>query len=194
MSDHVARADEQKLHLYQKSQPGQRVSFWHDLPLRRAGAGFTFVNEIPKKYVAVGGARVLVNRSTTLSSTRAKMELSTKLPFNPIVQDRTKDNRPRSVVFAWRLANPRLTLRSSFYHSEILWNYGYIPQTIEDPEAKDALTGELGDGDPVVVVEIGAAAREIGSIREVCSLSVYSLALKSFNSSVGRSRCSAHSQ
>jgi inorganic pyrophosphatase len=70
--------------------------------------------------------------------------------------------------------SPRLTLRSSFYHSEILWNYGYIPQTIEDPEAKDALTGELGDGDPVDVVEIGAAARDIGSIREVCSsLSVY---------------------
>jgi inorganic pyrophosphatase len=38
---------------------------------------------------------------------------------------------------------------------------------VEDPTAKDALTGELGDGDPIDVVEIGAQAHATGAVRAV---------------------------
>jgi len=51
----------------------QRISPWHDIPLKVAGTTdvFHYVNEIPK-------------------GSRAKMEIATKLELNPIKQDLTK--------------------------------------------------------------------------------------------------------
>ena len=55
------------------------------------------------------------------------MEVNTKEVNNPIVQDTVK-----------KTGAPR------FYHSAIPWNYGCIPQTYEDPDRIDAITGLKG--------------------------------------------------
>merc|ERR1719316_1274423 len=78
----------------------------------------------------------------------AKMECSTKEENNPIVQDEKKG-------------------KARFYHGKIFWNYGFVPQTWENPEEKDETTGCFGDGDPLDVVEIGSADLEMGSITTV---------------------------
>ncbi|CAM9458299.1 unnamed protein product [Ascophyllum nodosum] len=78
----------------------------------------------------------------------AKMEIATKEPLNPIAQD-TKKGKLR------------------FYHGPIFWNYGYIPQTWEDPNVKHPKLGVLGDGDPVDVVEIGSAKLSSGTVKAV---------------------------
>jgi len=75
----------------------------------------------------------------------AKMECSTKNEHNPIVQDLKKG-------------------KLRFYHGPIFWNYGFVPQTWENPEEKDEETGYYGDGDPLDVVEIGSQERELGQI------------------------------
>ena len=53
-----------------------------------------------------------------------------------------------------------------FYPIFPIFNYGYIPQTLEDPdvEVKD---GILGDGDPVDVVEITKVSAKIGDVKAV---------------------------
>lgn len=78
----------------------------------------------------------------------AKMEIATDEPSNPIAQD-TKKGKLR------------------FYHGPIFWNYGYIPQTWEDPTVKHPELGVFGDGDPVDVVEIGSAKLASGSVKAI---------------------------
>jgi inorganic pyrophosphatase len=78
----------------------------------------------------------------------AKMECDTKGENNPIIQDEKKG-------------------KARFYHGKIFWNYGFVPQTWENPEEKDETTGCFGDGDPLDVVEIGSADLEMGSITAV---------------------------
>eukprot|EP00904_Undaria_pinnatifida_P013294 jgi/Undpi1/9095/HiC_scaffold_26.g11555.m3 len=78
----------------------------------------------------------------------AKMEIATKEPNNPIAQD-TKKGKLR------------------FYHGPIFWNYGYIPQTWEDPTVKHPELDVFGDGDPVDVVEIGSAKLAQGSVKAI---------------------------
>ena len=77
-----------------KGEDGSALSPWHDIPLKGDG-GYNMVVEIPKM-------------------TKAKMEVATKEPNNPIAQDIKKGN-----------------LRD--YHGPIFWNYGCLPQTWEDP-------------------------------------------------------------
>ena len=72
------------------------ISPWHDIPLKGSADGtYNAVIEIPKM-------------------TKAKMEVATKEPNNPIAQDIKKG-----------------VLRD--YHGPIFWNYGCLPQTWEDP-------------------------------------------------------------
>jgi inorganic pyrophosphatase len=78
----------------------------------------------------------------------AKMECDTKGENNPIIQDE-KGGKPR------------------FYHGKIFWNYGFVPQTWENPGEKDKATDCFGDGDPLDVVEIGSSSLEMGSITSV---------------------------
>jgi inorganic pyrophosphatase len=78
----------------------------------------------------------------------AKMECDTKGENNPIIQDEKKG-------------------KARFYHGKIFWNYGFVPQTWENPGEKDDVTGCFGDGDPLDVVEIGSATLEMGSITAV---------------------------
>mmetsp|Transcript_23676 Transcript_23676/g.51131 ORF Transcript_23676/g.51131 Transcript_23676/m.51131 type:complete len:1114 (-) Transcript_23676:140-3481(-) len=76
----------------------------------------------------------------------AKMEVQKALPGNPISQDSNSDGSPRYYTYG-----------TPFF------NYGYIPQTWEDPALKDSL-GNGGDNDPLDVMEIGSYRLEMGSI------------------------------
>jgi len=88
--------------------------------------------------------------------TKPKMEIATKEPSNPIAQDVKKG-----------------ALRD--YHGPIFWNYGYLPQTWEDPTVEHPELKVLGDNDPVDVVEIGSRAHEQGEVSKVKVLGVLAM-------------------
>jgi inorganic pyrophosphatase len=113
------------------------VSPWHDIPLLHDENSYNMVVEIPKM-------------------TKAKMEIATKEPTNPIAQDIKKGK-----------------LRD--YHGPIFWNYGCFPQTWEDPNVEHPELNVLGDNDPVDVVEIGSKALSMGSVVPVKVLGVLAM-------------------
>ena len=63
--------------------------------------------------------------------TRKKMEINVKKEYNPIIQD-ISDNKPREYVWG-----------------DMMFNYGAIPQTWEDPNHIYSSTQKPGDGDPI---------------------------------------------
>ena len=77
---------------------------------------------------------------------RDKIEMSKQHPFNSLKYD-LKNNQPR------------------MYHGPIYWNYGFIPQTWENPDLKEFDCG--GDDDPLDVIEIGGSLLDRGSIHQV---------------------------
>jgi len=81
-------------------------------------------------------------------NTKSKMEIATKESSNPIAQD-TKKGKLRE------------------YHGPIYWNYGYLPQTWEDPNVEHPDLKVKGDNDPVDVVEIGSRTSLQGEISKV---------------------------
>lgn len=123
----------------------RQVSPWHDIPLyvrdpvrtkpQHVPANrYNFICEIPKW-------------------TRAKFEIATREPFNPIKQD-IKDGVPR------------------FYkHGDMMWNYGAFPQSWESTEVifED---GVSGDNDPIDGVEIGMRQMRVGEVHPVRVLGV----------------------
>merc|ERR1712232_74589 len=86
----------------------------------------------------------------------AKMEIATKEPANPIAQDIKKG-----------------ALRD--YHGPIFWNYGFLPQTWEDPTVEHQELKVFGDNDPVDVVEIGSRTHEQGEVGRVKVLGVLAM-------------------
>ncbi|KAH7865238.1 hypothetical protein Vadar_004075 [Vaccinium darrowii] len=87
----------------------------------------------------------------------AKMEVATDEPFTPIKQD-TKKGKLR------------------YYPYNINWNYGFLPQTWEDPSFANAeVDGALGDNDPVDVVEIGESRGKVGQIMRVKPLAALAM-------------------
>lgn len=121
----------------------KEISPWHDIPLFHFGEGqdahfFHFLCEVPKW-------------------TRAKYEIATSEPFNPIKQD-VKNGKLR------------------FYkHGDMMFNYGCFPQTWEDPEHIDEETLHKGDNDPIDVLEIGTRQRRLGEVTVVKILGVLGL-------------------
>lgn len=123
----------------------RQVSPWHDIPLwvrdpvrtkpeNIPANRYNFICEIPKW-------------------TRAKFEIATGEPFNPIKQD-IKNGLPR------------------FYkHGDMMWNYGAFPQTWESTEVifED---GVSGDNDPIDGVEIGMRQMRVGEVHPVKVLGV----------------------
>lgn len=83
-----------------------------------------------------------------------KFECDLKNEFNPIIQDIKKNPLDSSETI------PR------FYPMYPLFNYGYIPQTIEDPKVK-IHNKYMGDGDPVDVLELSDSPSTIGEVYEV---------------------------
>ena len=91
------------------------------------------------------------------ANTTAKFELQTEEPGNPIAQDE-KDGLPRNYAMA------------------ILWNYGLLPQTWEDPDEKiEAVGGAGGDNDPTDVVEIAAPPCTTGQVYEVKPICAFAM-------------------
>ena len=72
----------------------------------------------------------------------AKMEINRAETLNPIKQDTDDNGEVRFVS-------------NVFPHKGYIWNYGALPQTWEDPGHIDNHTGQMGDGDPIDVCEIG---------------------------------------
>lgn len=155
---------------------GKQISPWHDIPLSAGSGKYHFVCEIPKE-------------------SDAKMECA-------IVRCRRPDyrRRPKSAVVAvWAEANaatvpmrpPRGWLQDEasnpikqdtkkgklrFYPYNINWNYGFLPQTWEDPAHKnDECGGVFGDNDPVDVVEISSTALPMGSVHAVKCVGTYAM-------------------
>jgi len=93
--------------------------------------------------------------------TNAKMEIDTKSPLNPIVQDQKK-GKLRYV-------------KNSFPHVGYMWNYGAFPQTWENPHHVDENTGEKGDDDPVDCCEIGQRVANRGDVLEVKVLGILAM-------------------
>lgn len=63
-----------------------------------------------------------------------------------------------------------------FYPYNINWNYGFLPQTWEDPAHKNEEAGGVfGDNDPVDVVEISSTALEMGGVYEVKCVGAYAM-------------------
>eukprot|EP01095_Lingulamoeba_sp_RSL-Kostka_P016672 TRINITY_DN8231_c0_g1_i1.p1 TRINITY_DN8231_c0_g1~~TRINITY_DN8231_c0_g1_i1.p1 ORF type:complete len:257 (-),score=68.01 TRINITY_DN8231_c0_g1_i1:151-921(-) len=89
--------------------------------------------------------------------TNAKMEMSKDEEHHPIKQD---------------LKNGDLRF---IKHGNLRYNYGYIPQTWEDPNEEQPYTKLLGDGDPVDVVEIGTDPLSLGEVIEMKVLGVLAL-------------------
>lgn len=74
-----------------------------------------------------------------------KMEVLLSEKFNAIAQDQ-KNGAPRF-----------LPIKPKF-------NYGMFPQTYENPEKECLVSGKLGDGDPVDVVDITKNPLELGAV------------------------------
>ncbi|KAF1327288.1 Inorganic pyrophosphatase, partial [Globisporangium splendens] len=89
--------------------------------------------------------------------TRKKMEIATGEPFNPIKQD-TKNGKLRE--YGW---------------GDMMFNYGAMPQTWEDPSHTTEGTGCVGDNDPIDVIEIGTKQWRTGAIVQVKILGVLAL-------------------
>lgn len=109
-------------------------SFWHDIPMKPTGTGSNDDENV------VNFVTEIPLRMT------AKMEVQKALPGNPISQDSNDDGSPRYYTYG-----------TPFF------NYGYVPQTWEDPSLKDSL-GNGGDNDPLDVMEIGSQRLNMGSI------------------------------
>eukprot|EP00667_Euglena_gracilis_P015207 EG_transcript_15806 len=112
------------------------VSPWHDVPFQAGEGVFCFVNEIPK-------------------GSTPKLEVSTKVPQNPIRQD-VKNGKLRHLTYDMGVGS-----------SGIPFNYGMLPQTFEDPTVAHKDTGCVGDADPIDVVEISPEPMAVGEVRKV---------------------------
>ena len=112
----------------------QYHSLWHDVQLRPMSAELTQQDNI-------------INFAVEIPlKLRAKMEMQKTLPGNPIKQDRFDDGSAR------------------FYsYGDPFFNYGFVPQTWEDPELTDAL-GNGGDNDPLDIMEVGSQQLAMGSV------------------------------
>lgn len=89
--------------------------------------------------------------------TRAKFEITAKEEGNPIKQDEKK-----GVVREYK-------------HGDMLFNYGFMPQTWEDPNIVSEDTGFKGDDDPLDMVEVGCRRMETGEVAEVKVLGVLAM-------------------
>lgn len=88
----------------------------------------------------------------------AKMEMQKSVEGNPLMQD-SKNKQPR------------------FYsYGSPIFNYGFLPQTWEDPTHVDTISGTRGDSDPIDVVELGSqgplAMGEVVTVKVLGSLAL----------------------
>lgn len=126
--------------------PNGFVSPFHDIPLQAAD----------KSKGADFNMVVEIPRWTN-----AKMEITKEEPLNPIKQD-VKKGKLRYVD-------------NVFPFHGYPWNYGALPQTWENPDVVDHLTGAKGDNDPIDVVELGSSLHTRGAVVPVKVVGVIGL-------------------
>ncbi|KAF4727877.1 hypothetical protein FOZ62_017315, partial [Perkinsus olseni] len=135
-----------KYRVFIAGEAGSVVSPWHDIPLwsrpgekwKETGLHCNYIAEIQH-------------------GMRAKFEVATKEPHNPIRQDTKSDGKLR------------------FYGKEPCFNYGALPQTWEDPSVQDAETKLYGDRDPLDLVELSETPLPTGTLTEVKILGCFCL-------------------
>lgn len=86
--------------------------------------------------------------------TRKKMEIQLNDEYNPIRQD-LENGIPRE--YKW---------------GDMMFNYGILPQTWEDPNIISNETKLGGDNDPLDIIDIGLYQKQIGSIYSVKILGI----------------------
>ncbi|GMM37355.1 inorganic diphosphatase [Saccharomycopsis crataegensis] len=122
---------------YRDPVTGKPGSWFHDVPLGldKVGRTVSMVVEIPRW-------------------SNAKMEITTKLPLNPITQD-TKKGKLRFI-------------HNIYPHHGYIHNYGAIPQTWEDTtEVHPDVGGLKGDNDPVDICDLGKSVGKLGDIVKI---------------------------
>lgn len=72
------------------------------------------------------------------------------LPNNPLRQETVDEGQKQ--------------LLRHFRNGFIPFNYGFLPQTIEDPVELEPMSGFPGDGDPLDVVELSETPLPVGAL------------------------------
>jgi len=147
---HVGQPGSVHYRIFFTSSEGRIISPFHDIPLCHEvtdpslgiqaigyDTEFNMVVEIPK-------------------GERAKMEITTGEPFNPIKQD-VKNGKLR------------------FVHWPYPCNYGAFPQTWENNHIDDKHTGYPGDKDPLDVCDISDVVAVRGEVIRVKVLGIYGM-------------------
>eukprot|EP01134_Creolimax_fragrantissima_P002072 CFRG2072T1 len=160
---HVARVSWNAMPLTDRKMPMSTISFKNTandgetahLLFERDGQTISPWHDISLKSSTFG----LFNMVTEIpKGTNAKMEIATSVEHNPIVQD-YKNGKPRFLTYG-----------------PVLFNYGALPQTWEDPGHLVADVNDMpGDNDPVDVIDIGGKPLEMGSVTPVKVLGVLAL-------------------
>jgi inorganic pyrophosphatase len=89
--------------------------------------------------------------------TRKKFEIETKINNNPIVQDQI-DSKLRE-----------------YKYGDMLFNYGAIPRTWEDPNILCEETLKYGDNDPLDIIDIGDTQAQTGFVYKVKPIGILAL-------------------
>jgi 3'-phosphoadenosine 5'-phosphosulfate synthase len=115
--------------------PLEYGSFWHDIPL----------------WPSDDDDDTIIHMVTEIPMyMAAKMEVQKTIKGNPIGQDHNSDTNG--------VLSPRY-----YTYGTPFFNYGFIPQTWEDPELVTD-QGYGGDNDPLDVMEVGSTTLDMGSI------------------------------
>lgn len=103
-------------------------------------------HDVPLRPAGESATSPIINMVTEIPMyMTAKMEADKSFPGNAIRQDMNKDGSPRYYTYG-----------TTFF------NYGFIPQTWEDPEMIS--NGYGGDNDPIDVIELGDKPLLMGSV------------------------------
>ncbi|CCW61470.1 unnamed protein product [Phytomonas sp. EM1] len=129
------------------------VSAWHDIPRQPA-----YCSNRDRDHKS---DHIFTYVNEIPRGSRAKMELIKEEAYNPIAQDTFNKA-------------PGCPLRF-FSYGNIPFNYGFIPQTWENPDVLDKETKCFGDGDPIDVVQLGPTPEAIGNFMPVRVLGVLGL-------------------
>ncbi len=127
-----------KLFLHSATSNSKRVSPWHDVPL---------VSEESDSSDTTSASTIFNMVVEIPMFSTAKMEMNKAELYNPIMQDNNKDGSVRYYTYGVPF-----------------FNYGFFPQTWEDDNHVDAVTGAKGDGDPIDVLEIGSGPIAMGTV------------------------------
>ncbi|EGG14608.1 hypothetical protein DFA_10866 [Cavenderia fasciculata] len=127
----------------------KQISPWHEVPLHSTSSISS---------LSSSSSPLLFNFINEMpKNSNAKMEVNTKEQYNPIKQD-IKKQQLRYIK-----------------HGNLLFNYGCLPQTWENPNTNDTLTNMPGDNDPLDVVEVGSSVLARGEITPVKVLGALAL-------------------